>query len=446
MLCAVLLLVAGCRADKRAAFNFGLASAPVTLDPRYATDAVSNRLCRRDQPLTAVDVVVTYRSVLHAGQASPHRTSLANIKDLRIVAKRTVEFDLFEPDLLFPGMLVIGILPADVASADSPPDLSRTSGAFRLVDWDTRGNLWLQRKRDGAMFRFAAIADATVRALKLLSGEFDIIHGDIPPEIVSWLEARDGITVQHVRGNTFSYLGFNLRDDLSWRPALREAIAHAIDRDAIITHLFHGRARIANAILPPEHWAGSGALIGLPYDPELAVRLVAGTATDVPHIVYKASSNHFRLRLATILQSQLAAVGIDMEIRSYDWGTFYGDIKSGRFQMYGLSWVGLQLPEIFRYAFHSDSFPPAGANRGRYRSTVVDTLIERAERARSRAQRAAAYAEIQQQLLYDLPYIPLWYEDQLIAMRADVSGYTMDSSGNFDALSLVERTLHAASL
>ena len=326
MLCAVLLLVAGCGADQRAAFNFGLASALVTLDPRYATDAVSNRLCRllhaqlvdfndafeavpalatwaqitptryrfiideaakfdRDQPLTAFDVVATYRSVLHAGRASPHRTSLANIKELRIVAERTIEFDLFEPDLLFPGLLVIGILPADVAGGDTPPDLSRTSGAFRLVDWDTRGNLWLQRKRDGAVFRFTAIADATVRALKLLSGEFDIIHGDIPPEIFSWLEARDGITVQHVRGNTFSYLGFNLRDDLSRRPALRKAIAHAIDRDAIITHLFHGRARIADAILPPEHWAGSGALVGLPYDPELALRLVAGTATDEPHIV-----------------------------------------------------------------------------------------------------------------------------------------------------------------
>ena len=133
-----------------------------------------------------------------------------------------------------------------------------------------------------------------------------------------------------------------------------------------------------------------------------------------------------------------------MEIRSYDWGTFYGDIKSGRFQMYGLSWVGLQLPEIFRYAFHSDSFPPVGANRGRYRSTVVDTLIERAEQAITRVQRVATYAEIQQQLLYDLPYIPLWYEDQLIAMRADISGYTTNSNGNFDALNVVERALSGA--
>ena len=61
-------------------------------------------------------------------------------------------------------------------------------------------------------------------------------------------------------------------------------------------------------------------------------------------IVYKTSSDPFRIRLATILQHQLEQVGIVVDLRSYDWGTFYGDIKAGRFQMYSLAWVGIQTP------------------------------------------------------------------------------------------------------
>ena len=68
-----------------------------------------------------------------------------------------------------------------------------------------------------------------------------------------------------------------------------------------------------------------------------------------------------------------------MEIRSYDWGTFYADIKAGRFQVFSLSWVGLKMPDIFRYVFHSSSVPPNGANRGRFDNVEVDALIETAE-------------------------------------------------------------------
>ena len=91
---------------------------------------------------------------------------------------------------------------------------------------------------------------------------------------------------------------------------------------------------------------------------------------------------------------------IDLKVSSYEWGTFFGDIKAGRFQMYSLAWVGVNTPDILRYAFHSESVPPGGANRGRYRSAEVDALIERAERAEP-AQAAQLYAAVQQRILDD---------------------------------------------
>ncbi len=96
---------------------------------------------------------------------------------------------------------------------------------------------------------------------------------------------------------------------------------------------------------------------------------------------YKTSTDPVRIRIATVIQQQLADVGIDLQLLSYDWGTFYGDIKAGRFQMYSLAWVGIKTPDIFRYAFYSDSLPPEGANRGRLADARVDQLIEAAEQA-----------------------------------------------------------------
>jgi peptide/nickel transport system substrate-binding protein len=150
--------------------------------------------------------------------------------------------------------------------------------------------------------------------------------------------------------------------------------------------------------------------------------------------VYKTSSDPFRIRLATIVQSQLREVGIEVELRSYDWGTFYGDIKAGRFQMYSLAWVGIKLPDIFRYAFHSASLPPQGANRGRLNDPQVDALIERAKVAAAQAEQARLYRRLQALLLERLPYVPLWFEDQFFAAREDIQGYTLDAHGAYDAL------------
>jgi len=151
-------------------------------------------------------------------------------------------------------------------------------------------------------------------------------------------------------------------------------------------------------------------------------------------LTYKTSSDPFRVRLATVIQNQLSQVGIRVDLRSYDWGTFYGDIKEGRFQMYSLAWVGIKTPDIFRYVFHSASVPPDGANRGRFKSSVVDALIDSAEATPEFTGKATLYRQLQQQLLQELPYIPLWYEDHVVVSRDYVSGYHLASDGNYDGL------------
>lgn len=485
LLCLCLLCVAGCSRAPDTVLRFGLASAPASLDPRFATDATSARINRllygrlvdfdaqgRPVPaladwqqtdalhwrfhlrqprapfhdgstLTAQDVAATYRSVLAPGSVSPQAGSLRLVDSIEVLDDDTLEFALQRPDPLFPGYLVIGIVPAHaIASGQALHRQPLGNGPFRLSGWPEPGRLVLTRIADGQQVEFLRVGDPTVRSLKLQRGELDLVQNDLPSELVGYLERQPGIRVQRCPGSNFAYLGFNLQDPVTADLRIRTAISHAIDRTSIVRYVFGGAARPAAALLPPEHWAGNPDLAVPAYDPAAARRLLQAAGYDARHplqLDYKTSTDPVRLRIATIIQQQLADVGIQMKLNSFDWGTFFGDIKAGRFQLYSLMWVGIRTPDIFRYAFHSTSLPPAGANRGRYRDPASDQLIEQAEAAGSLDEQARAYRELQARLLAQSPYVPLWYEDHVAVMRDDIDGYQLAADGNFDGLVTAHR-------
>ena len=464
----------------------GLANSPTNLDPRYATDATSSHINRllysrlvdfddRSMPipasakwlkispthyrfelldprpvfhdgvsLTSHDVKATYESILDSGTVSPHRGILLGIRRIDTPSDSTVDFFLKQPDSLFPSYLVIGILPANLIAQAYPfHDHPIGSGPFQFRQRPDDTRLILERREDGQLVEFLRVPDPTVRTLKLLAGEIHILQNDLPSELVTYLATQSSIKLQQRRGSNFAYLGFNHLDPIVGREKIRKAIAHAIDRVHIIQSILGGRARPAQAIFPPDHWAGYPGLSGYPYDPDHARQLLreAGFTEDQrPHVRYKTSTDPFRLRLATIIQYQLRQVGIDVSIDSHDWGTFYGDIKAGRFQMYSLAWVGVNTPDIFRYVFHSKGIPPMGANRGRFSSILADELILQAEQATDRKRQQVLYHRLQAHLLDTLPYVPLWFEDHFAVTTPFIQNYRLQPRGNYDGLLHVQLT------
>ena len=465
------------------AIRFALSSGPSNLDPRFATDASSERINQllysrlvefdekllpkpslaewqlidkrtyrfhliADRPVfsngekvTARDVVASYRYVLDAANLSPHREAVSMISDIKIIDDETLDFILTAPDPLFPAYLHIAVLPEKLI--ESQHDFNTAplgSGPFELVEKVSEQKLVLRRRADGQLIEILQVKDPTVRVLKLLNQEVDLLQNDLSPEMAHYLGQQPGIHSTAREGSNFTYIGFNLADPLTGNLEIRKAISHAIDRDAIIHFAFNRTVVTAEAILPPQHWAGHPALQKIPYDPQRAKRILAGQGYDEVNrlkLVYKTSTDPFRIRLATIIQSQLAEVGIDTEIKSYDWGTFFGDIKAGNFQMYSLSWVGINTPDIFKYVFHSKSLPPNGANRGRYHSRQVDQLLEQVLTMDTYQQQAEIYRKIQTILHKDLPYIPLWYEHQQAFLNQHLTGYVLSADGNYESLNSI---------
>src|SRR5262249_9491588 len=152
----------------------------------------------------------------------------------------------------------------------------------------------------------------------------DLAENAVDPEVVGWL-AGQGLEIIATPGSNFQYLGFNLDAPPLGDARVRRAIALAIDRDAIITHLLHGFARPAGELLPPEHRAQASDVEPVPFSPERARALLeeAGfpaTAGDHGgmriHLTYKTSTIELRRRIAEAIAANLGDVGIGVEIRT----------------------------------------------------------------------------------------------------------------------------------
>jgi peptide/nickel transport system substrate-binding protein len=249
------------------------------------------------------------------------------------------------------------------------------------------------------------------------------------------------LTVETGPGTILNYISFNTRDPILRNPRVRQAIAYAINRPLIVHALWRDRARLAESLLPVDHWAWSGNVANYDYDPAQANALLdqAGLKRGKDgirlHLTIKTSTDETSRTLAVVIQQQLRAVGIALDVRSFEFATFYADIAKGAFQMYTLRWIGgNEDPDIFRYAYATASTPPHGANRGYYSNADIDALIAQAAVTPAQTDRAALFAEIQQQLAKDLPSINLWYLDTVIVHNRRLENVTLSNSGSFDFL------------
>ncbi len=494
---AILLTLCGCQEEDllgRRILVVGLEANPTNLDPRLSTDAASSRinellysrLFRKNdagepvediveeweqtdpttyrfriragirfhdgRPLDAHDVRYTFRSMMDPALGSPLRSSYQMIESIECPDPHTILFRLREPYASLLINLDLGILarPKEQGAEGQSPTGYIGSGPFQFISWTQNHEIRLKANPGyfGGAPRtreivFRIVPDDTVQILELRKGTIHLLQNDIEPEVLRNLERDSRFTVEKRQGTNYSYLGFNLKDPILGSLKVRQAIAYAIDRKAIIEHLLGGLAVPATGVLSPLNWSYEPAVEAYGYDPEKAKRLLDEAGHEDPDgpgpakrftLAYKTSQNELRRRIGEAIQGLLGEVGIDVKMRSYEWGTFFSDIRKGNFQIYTLTWVGITDPDIYYYLFHSKSIPPDGANRGTYLNPEMDLLIERGRVLRNREERKEVYGRIQKILARDLPYVSLWNEVNVVVMEPRVRGFVLRPDGDFLSL------------
>ncbi len=472
--------------------RLGLASAPISLDPRFATDAAShkvqelmhcglvklgedflpqpnlatswqhpdpytwaftldaNKKFHDGQKVTAQDVAATLHAVLDKNIASPLRAGFASIQDIIVDDSTHITLKLNKPDSSLLTRLNLGVLPAPEASKPHQAKHTVGCGVFKLDSWGNTLQLTRAQPNQESIQQISilTIKDPVTRALKLVRGEIDFTQNDLPPHLLPWLKKQKNLNITSQASTTFSYIGLNMLDPILKHQKVRKALALALDRNLLKQALFADLPTLGETVLTPNHWAATNISL-TPFDIAKAETLLdkAGFPRNQDGVRftlnYRTSTNPTRLRLVTAIADAWKKIGIDVSIESLEWGGFYARIKRGDFQMFSLSWVGITDPDIYRWMLHTEMQPPKGANRGRYSNPQVDEWLDKAAVSEDITARTVLYAKIQQQMAKDQVYIPLWYDAVVAVSGSRLKDFKPRNDGSLlPILNATLRTTH----
>lgn len=405
------------------------------------------------RPLSSRDVKWSFDSLIQGKVRSSKAGAYRFVDRIDAPDDSTVVFHMKEPAATLLWNLsgeAMGIVPYGTLEEIAQKPIG--SGPFRFVSAELDKEVVLERNPDYwsdkpriARVRMTVVPDVTTRALELRKGSADLSPSNsLNSDMVLTLKQEPKLQVLSPPGTVLAYMGFNLRDPILKDRRVRQALAYALDRRPLIHYLWRDFARPANSVLPPESWAYDGNVPTYEHNPQRARQLLDEAGYPAKegvrfHLTMKTSTEESSRLMAAVFQQQLREVGIALDIRTYEFATFFADVTHGEFQMYSLRWVGgNEDPDIFDFVFHSSRFPPNGSNRGFYSNPRVDALIDAGRRELDQAKRKQIYAELQRILAEDLPYINLWYFDNVVVHSRRVKNVVLNPSGNYSFLKTAE--------
>jgi ABC-type transport system substrate-binding protein len=405
------------------------------------------------RPLTSRDVKWSFDSLIQGKVRSTKAAAYRFVDHIETPDDFTVIFHMKEPYSALPWNLsggAMGIVPYG-CSADEVSRHPIGSGPFRFVSAQLDKEVVLERndvywgtKPMLKRVRFAVVPDTITRALELRKGSADVAINALTADMVLALRREPNLKILQAPGTVLAYVAFNVRDPVLKDVRVRQALAYAIDRRPLIHYLWRDFARPAASILPPESWAYDPNISTYDYNPQRARQLLDAAGYPAVNgvrfrITMKTSTEESSRLMAAVFQQQLREVGIALDLRTFEFATFFADVTRGQFEMYSLRWIGgNEDPDIFEYAFHSDRVPPHGANRSFYLNPQVNKLIDEGRTELDQGARKKTYAEVQQILAEDVPSINLWYMDNVLVHSRRVRHLSLNPSGNYDFLRTAE--------
>lgn len=378
--------------------------------------------------------------------SNPFAPTFKKIKSVRMEKQRLVIATESFESTFFLDLAFLPILPKKSIEKHGD-DFYRhivSSGPFQLVEanqstirLEANPHSHFQPKIKKVLFK--VIRDDNSRFLRMYKGDLDVVINDMPSSKVATFLSSNKFSVQTMPGANITYLLLNLRDPLMGNIDIRRAVAQAINKKDIIDFKLEGLAIPADTFALPNS-AFFDPTLRLPeYSPEQA-RKTFLLSERAPNLEIKTSNQRSAVENGKMLAYQLNKAGASVSLKSYEWGTYYADIKKGNFQIATMKAVGVQDPDLYRLMFHSTNTPPNGLNRGYYVNKKLDPLLTEGNRIADPIQRIAHYNKIQKIVLDDLAMIPLWYDKYVAILNKRITHFEPSPQTGFSFLFTIEKS------
>ena len=386
------------------------------------------------------------------------------IESIEKIDDYTVKFRLSEPNALF--AIYTAIPSLSIYSAEYGRELQKT-GELDNLDLEPIGTgpFKLVQHRKDSLIRYAAhpsywngqpiidelvfvvVPDPSVRYQKLKAGECHVMAYPNPAEI-GLMQADPDIRVLETVGLDFGFLALNTEKRPFDDRRVRQAINMAIDKDAIIDIIFRGISGVrAKTPIPPTLWSYNHEIEAYPYDPEEAKRLLSeagytdGFSATLWAMPVQRPYNPNARRMAELIHADLAKVGIEMEIVSYDWAEYISRGRAGKHDTYLIGWIAdFGDPDNFLRSMWSCAAVKQGINFSRFCHPRLDELLTKAKKTSDRSLRTNYYREAQEIFHNEALAVPIAHSVLFTPIRKEVKGFKQSPIGimNFNGVDLQE--------
>ncbi|MCG6870883.1 MAG: ABC transporter substrate-binding protein [Gammaproteobacteria bacterium] len=374
------------------------------------------------------------------------------ITDLKKLDDYTVEFHLARPESPFIANMAMDF--ASILSAEYGDQLMKAGNPERIdLDPVGTGPFFFRRYEKDAFIRyrahpqywrgreklenlvFAITVDPSVRYARLRTGECHVMAYPLPADIPA-MKKDPALVVTSQPGLNVGYWALNVTKKPFDDVRVRRAMAHAINKAAIIEAVFLGTGQAAKNPIPPTIWSYNDAIQDYDYNPERARALLkeagldGGFQTDIWAMPVQRPYNPNARKMAEMIQADLKKVGIEAKVVSYEWGTYLQKSREGEHQTILLGWTGDNGdPDNFFGPLMSCAAAKTGNNRARWCDPEFDKLITEARMLSDKAARTRLYEKAQEVVHRELPWISVAHSIRYQPSRSSVKGLKIDPFG-----------------
>ena len=346
------------------------------------------------------------------------------VEDTAVIDDLTVKFKLNGPYAPFMSNLAYptGLMVSPAAVMASGVDFGRSpvgTGPFKFAEWRSNEAVVIEKNPDywgepagteAVVFR--PVTDANTRVAEMLAGGIDMMV-EVPPTSLSEFSG-DGFQVVEQAGPHVWFLILNAKEGPMADKRVRQAANYAINKEAIVNDVLEGTADVAAGPTPPAFaWAYNAELDPYPYDPDKARALLAEAGAEGAELTFYVTEGGSGMldpvAMGTAIQADLAAVGLEVKIETYEWNTFLGEVNpglEGKADMAEMAWMTNDPDTLPFLALRTAAWPDQGGfNSGYYSNPKVDELLEAARVATDQDERARLYKEMQVIVQEDAPWV-----------------------------------------